>query len=80
MTNEALLYRKNGCGLCDEVRELLEILQEEFQIHVREVNIEGNRLLEEKYLYEIPVLHLNGEELDYRSIDLFTIRERLHEY
>ncbi|WP_173915670.1 glutaredoxin family protein [Halobacillus sp. Marseille-Q1614] len=76
--NEAVLYLKQGCGLCNEVKGLLEILQEEFEIHVTEVDIEGNKLLEEKYLLEIPVLDLNGEEMDYRSIDLFTLRERLH--
>lgn len=64
--------------MCDEVRSLVEILQNNYEIDVKEVDIEGNRQLEQKYLVEIPVLNINGQELEYRQIDLSAIRERLH--
>ncbi|MFG6148059.1 glutaredoxin family protein [Halobacillus sp. B23F22_1] len=76
--NKIIFYGKQNCCLCDEVRSLVEILQNNYEIDVKEVDIEGNRQLEQKYLVEIPVLNINGQELEYRQIDLSAIRERLH--
>ncbi|WP_431804273.1 glutaredoxin family protein [Halobacillus andaensis] len=76
--NEITIYRKPTCGLCDEVETLIEIIQHDYEIKVNKIDITGNINLEQKYLLEIPVLLINGEELEYRQIDLLTIRERLH--
>ncbi|WP_159462157.1 glutaredoxin family protein [Halobacillus sp. Marseille-P3879] len=76
--NEITIYRKPACGLCDEVETLIEIIQQDYEIKVNKIDITGNINLEQKYLLEIPVLLINGEELEYRQIDLLTIRERLH--
>ncbi|WP_281658453.1 glutaredoxin family protein [Halobacillus sp. Cin3] len=68
-----VLYRKNGCALCDEVRALLSL----FSVEVAEIDIETDPELHEKYFLEIPVVRINEEELDYRSIDYFELQKRL---
>ncbi|MFC7064086.1 glutaredoxin family protein [Halobacillus seohaensis] len=76
--NEVTIYLKENCKLCEEVKALVEILEMDYEILVKEVNILGNNELEQKYLLELPVLLVNGEELEYRQIDIFSIRDRLH--
>ncbi|MFC7321969.1 glutaredoxin family protein [Halobacillus campisalis] len=76
--NKIIIYRKDNCGLCEEVEVLVELLNMNYEIEFEKVDIMGNILLERKYLLEIPVLVVNGYELDYRSIHLDSIRERLH--
>ncbi|MCA1011179.1 glutaredoxin family protein [Halobacillus halophilus] len=76
--NNITLYVKKKCPLCDEISSLVELLSGEYQINVQEVNIEQNDELMRKYLLEVPVLEVNGDELDYRSITFTAIEERLH--
>ncbi|MCP3028172.1 glutaredoxin family protein [Halobacillus sp. A5] len=76
--NKIIVYRKESCSLCDEVESLIEILQEDYIIDVSKIDIEGNIELEHKFMLEIPVLVINGEELEYRHLDLSAVRERLH--
>ncbi|MCP3031364.1 glutaredoxin family protein [Halobacillus sp. A1] len=76
--NKIIIYRKDNCGLCEEVEVLVDLLKMDSEIEFEKVDIMGNILLERKYLLEIPVLVVNGYELDYRRINLDSIRERLH--
>ncbi|UOR11731.1 glutaredoxin family protein [Halobacillus amylolyticus] len=75
--NTLTLYRKNNCSLCDEVKELVDFLSMEYQIKTTEVDIEEDEELLQAYFLEIPVLFINGEKIDYRQIDVFSLRERL---
>ncbi len=76
MNHIQLLMRK-GCHLCEEVRTLIAMAEWETEIEVTEVDIEENEELLQRYMLEIPVVIINGEELDYRSINLSSLRERL---
>ena len=76
--NNINLYVKKRCPLCEEISSLVELLSGEYQIEVQEIDIEQNDELMRKYLFEVPVLEVNGDELDYRSITYTAIEERLH--
>ncbi|MBX0357470.1 glutaredoxin family protein [Halobacillus sp. Nhm2S1] len=71
--SEVILYVKEDCGLCDEVKDLLSL----FEVQVVLVDIESDPALLEKYMLEIPVLKIDEEELDYREIDYFELMKRL---
>ncbi|KHE72440.1 glutaredoxin family protein [Halobacillus sp. BBL2006] len=76
--NKIILYRKDHCPLCEEIESLIDLLELDFSIEREDVNIENDEQLLEKYMLEIPVLVVNGEELDYRNIDYFNLKKRLH--
>ncbi|MFQ3544864.1 glutaredoxin family protein [Halobacillus rhizosphaerae] len=76
MNHIQLLMRK-GCHLCEEMRTIIEMAAWETEIEVTEIDIEKNEELLQRYMLEIPVVIINGEELDYRSINLSSLRERL---
>ncbi|TGB02295.1 glutaredoxin family protein [Halobacillus salinus] len=76
--NHVTIFLKNNCPLCDEVKSLLDLFMKDYAIVMEEIDIEKDEKLLEKYFLEVPVIRINGEELDYRSIDYFSIENRLH--
>lgn len=57
------LYSKPGCHLCEDMRSLLEELQEEYGYTIREIDITLNAELFARFRYEIPVLWRDGVEV-----------------
>ena len=57
------LYTKPGCHLCEDVRTLLDELQEEYGYDITEVDISRDADLFLRYRYEIPVLWKDGKEV-----------------
>jgi uncharacterized membrane protein len=52
------LYTREGCGLCDSVREDLRTLQHEFPHRLAEVDIETDEVLQKRYFDQIPVVEI----------------------
>ncbi|MBK7894779.1 MAG: glutaredoxin family protein [Candidatus Promineifilaceae bacterium] len=57
------LYTKMGCGLCDEVKHSLNLLQARYPHQLQEVDITQDEALFEKYRYTIPVVQIGEVEL-----------------
>jgi glutaredoxin len=57
------LYSKPGCHLCDDLREFLNELAPELALTVREVDIEKDSTVFDRYRHRIPVLVMNGREI-----------------
>lgn len=73
------MYSKNNCSLCEKANKVLEDLREEFQFEIQEVDIYQDDTLLEKYQIMIPVVEIDGEEVEYGIIHKETIRKRLLE-
>ncbi len=75
---EVLLYGRPGCHLCDEAREVLAaIAGNPPAFTVREVDIEKDDRLLEKYLERIPVVEAGGELVGELVIDADELGARL---
>ncbi len=61
-TIEVLVYTKNGCHLCDEVKAQLESLQQRYPFELREQNIVEDAEIYERFKDEIPVIFINGRK------------------
>ena len=57
-----VLYTKEGCGLCDKMKEEMRSAGVEELYTLEEVDIEKDAELFARYRYEIPVLLINGVE------------------
>ena len=57
------LYTRAGCGLCDEARQMLDTIGQEIPLELREIDIEGDRMLEQAYFDRIPVLSFGGQQM-----------------
>ncbi|WP_386061947.1 glutaredoxin family protein [Thalassobacillus hwangdonensis] len=75
---EVILYMRENCCLCDEVKVLLDLLQSDHEFEMIEKDIESDEALLQRFMIEIPVVEIDGELLYYKEIDLISLRERLH--
>lgn len=55
------LFTKQGCTLCDRVRDVLHQIKKEHPHTLIAVDITDTKEWWEKYKYDIPVLHLNNQ-------------------
>nr|WP_285846613.1 glutaredoxin family protein [Priestia koreensis] len=74
---EIVVYTKETCSLCDKAIDLLEELKKEYPFTYTLIDIYEDDALLEKYQIMIPVVEINGEEVDFGIIDAKKIRKRL---
>lgn len=72
-------YTKNHCPLCDEALALLEMLKSDYPytLEMRDIYTDDNWL--EKYQFSIPVVSIDGKELDCEEISLESLEDTLRE-
>lgn len=73
------LYTRKKCPLCDKAKAILVDLQSNYDFSLEDVDIEKEDFLTEQYGLMIPVVELNGEEIQYGQIDKSFISKRLQE-
>ena len=76
--NQVVLYIIKECPLCDDVKALLDLFEGTYALDIEEVDIEEDDELLARYMLEVPVVKINGEIMDYRSVDYVSIEKRLH--
>lgn len=57
------LFTKDPCPLCDDVKRLLDAVQETYPHQLEEVDITQDHDLNVRYRYEIPVLQIGEKRL-----------------
>lgn len=71
------LYTRAVCPLCDKAKTQLVELTNEFPLVINEIDIYQDDDLLEKYQLMIPVIEIDGEEVDYGMVTKETIRSFL---
>ena len=61
-THEVILYSRNGCHLCEVVKESLERLTHRASFAWREVDIDADENLKQKFNHEVPVVFIDGRK------------------
>lgn len=76
---EVTLYTRPGCHLCEEAKAAIEPLLREFGVLLREVNIEKDGVLEERYGWDIPVIFIGARKAAKHRVDVEQFRRQLEE-
>lgn len=76
---EVTLYTRPGCHLCDEAKSQIAPLLAEFGAQLREVNIDADPLLHERYNLDVPVIFLADRKIAKHRLDLSQFRRQLLE-
>ncbi|WP_071393613.1 glutaredoxin family protein [Bacillus tuaregi] len=63
------LFTRNGCHLCDIAKEIIMELKNDFDFAYEECDIEERDEWTEAYGLMIPVILLDGKEVQYGQID-----------
>jgi glutaredoxin len=62
LMHEVVVYSHKGCHLCDVVKETLTLLQGESDFQWREVDIDLDPALRQRYNQEVPVVFIDGRK------------------
>jgi hypothetical protein len=57
------LYGRPGCSLCDHAEQMLARIGRRVPMSVELVNIETDDALHERYMFEIPVVAVDGADV-----------------
>ena len=74
---EVTLYTRPGCHLCEEAKAAMAPLLREFGASLREVNIEQDAVLEERYGWDIPVIFIGARKAAKHRVDVEQFRRQL---
>jgi glutaredoxin len=74
------MYSKENCSLCTKAKKVIEDLCEEFPLELHEVDIYQDDTLLEKYQIMIPVIEIDGHEVEYGIIHKEVVKEWLTKY
>ncbi|XP_051764835.1 glutaredoxin-like protein C5orf63 homolog isoform X1 [Ctenopharyngodon idella] len=71
------LFTKDPCPLCDEAKEALEPYKHRFELLEVDITLPENRVWFDRYRYDIPVFHLNGQFLMMHRVNSTLLERRL---
>ncbi len=76
---DVTFYTRPGCHLCDEARAAIAPLLSEFGAALREVNIDDDPVLKERYAWDIPVIFIGARKAAKHRVDTAQFRRQLSE-
>ena len=72
--HEVVLYGAPGCHLCEAARSGLRRLAQQAPFTLHEVDIHSDPDLERRWLFEIPVIEVDGRVVTQAPVDLDAVR------
>jgi glutaredoxin len=76
---DVTLYTRPGCHLCDEAKAAIAPLLQEFGAALREVNIDDDPVLKERYDCDVPVIFIGQRKAAKHRVDLGQVRRQLQD-
>ncbi|RDW16567.1 glutaredoxin family protein [Oceanobacillus arenosus] len=73
------LYMKENCSLCMEAETLLSLFKKDYPYELEEKDIYEDDGLLEQYQLSIPVIELNGKQLNCEEMNYASIEKLLKE-
>jgi glutaredoxin len=77
--HEVVVYSRKGCHLCEVVKETLAQVQGDAEFQWREVDIDADSQLLQKFNDEVPVVFINGRKAFKYRMDRIQFLRKLAE-
>ena len=74
---DVTLYTRPDCHLCEEAKSAIAPLLREFGATLREVNIDDEPVLKERYGWDIPVIFIGQKKAAKHRVDVEQFRRQL---
>lgn len=71
------LFTKDPCPLCEEAKEVLEPYKNRFILQEVDITLPENSAWYERYKFDIPVFHLNGQFLMMHRVNVSKLEKQL---
>ena len=79
MSIEVTIYTRPGCHLCEDAKEIMLPLLAEFGAILREVNIDEDHELMQRFGHDIPVILIGEHKAAKHHVDREQFRRQLEE-
>jgi glutaredoxin len=76
---DVTIYSRPGCHLCEEAKQQIAPLLEEFGARLTEINIDEDPELRARYDYDVPVIFLGARKAAKHRVDLAQFRRQLRD-
>jgi len=76
---DVTLYSRPGCHLCDHAKAVITPVLREFGVVLREVNIDEDPILKDRYAWDVPVIFIGQHKAAKHRVDLAQFRRQLEE-
>jgi glutaredoxin len=76
---DVTLYTRPGCHLCEEAKAAITPLLREFGAILREVNIDEDPELRERYGWDVPVIFIGQHKAAKHRVDVVQFRRQLED-
>ncbi len=76
---DVTLYTRPGCHLCEEAKAEIGPLLGKYGAALREINIDADAALRERYNVDVPVVFLGARKVAKHRVDLEQFRRQLEE-
>jgi glutaredoxin len=73
------MYTRPGCHLCEEAKAALVPILREFGAALREVNVDEDAVLKERYGEDVPVIFIGPRKAAKHHLDLKQFRRQLQD-
>jgi glutaredoxin len=77
--HDVTLYSRPGCHLCEEAKRVIAPLLSEFAASLREVNIDEDAVLKQRYGWDVPVIFIGARKAAKHRVDPSQFRRQLSE-
>ncbi|XP_046871014.1 glutaredoxin-like protein C5orf63 homolog [Hypomesus transpacificus] len=71
------LFTKDPCPLCEEAKEVLEPFKHRYIFQQVDISLPENKVWYDRYKYDIPVFHLNGQFLMMHRVNTSVLERQL---
>ncbi len=78
-SRDVTLYTRPDCHLCEEAKAAIGPLLREFGAMLREVNIDQDPILRERYGWDVPVIYIGAHKAAKHRVDLAQFRRQLEQ-
>lgn len=76
---DVTLYTRPGCHLCEEAKALIAPLLREFGATLREVNVDDDQVLRDRYGWDVPVIFLGSHKAAKHRVHREQFRRQLRD-
>ncbi len=76
---EVTLYTRSGCHLCEEAKHAIAPLLAEFGAPLREIDVDADPILHERYTNDVPVIFLGSHKVAKHRVDPKQFRRQLED-
>ncbi len=76
---EITLYTREGCTLCEEARVVIMPLAREFGAILREVDVDDDPILHDRYTNDVPVIFLGSRLIAQHRVNVTQLRRHLEQ-